>query len=55
MIKKCHEAGKPVIIVGQLLESMILGLVPSTSEINDISGLVTHTLIFDSLIDFGWR
>lgn len=40
MIRKCHEAVKPVVIVGQVLESMVQGVVPTTSEINDIAGLV---------------
>jgi Pyruvate kinase len=40
MIQKCHAAGKPVIIVSQVLESMVQGVVPTTSEINDIAGLV---------------
>ena len=44
MIRKCHEAGKPVIIVSQLLESMVNSVVPTTSEINDISNLVTLCL-----------
>ena len=41
MINKCHEKGKPVVIVGQMLESMVDSLVPSTSEINDVSNLVS--------------
>eukprot|EP01016_Furgasonia_blochmanni_P026832 TRINITY_DN2838_c0_g1_i20.p1 TRINITY_DN2838_c0_g1~~TRINITY_DN2838_c0_g1_i20.p1 ORF type:complete len:379 (-),score=25.41 TRINITY_DN2838_c0_g1_i20:141-1277(-) len=40
IIKKCHEARKPVIIIGQLLESMIKSLIPTGSEINDLGNLV---------------
>lgn len=40
MIQKCHAAGKPVTIVSQVLESMVQGLVPTSSEVNDIANLV---------------
>jgi len=40
MIRKCHLACKPVTVVSQVLESMVQGLVPTSSEINDIANLV---------------
>jgi len=40
MIQKCHIAGKPVTIVSQVLESMVQGLVPTSSEVNDIANLI---------------
>jgi len=40
MIRKCHEKCKPVTVVSQVLESMVQGLVPTSSEINDIANLI---------------
>jgi pyruvate kinase len=51
MIKKCHEAGKPVMIVSQLLDSMVTSLVPTTSEVNDISNLILDGVDILSLVN----
>lgn len=45
MINKCHAAGKPVTITTQVLDSMVMGLVPTSSEINDIANLVYSYVI----------
>lgn len=44
MIQKCHAAGKPVTVVSQVLESMVRGMVPTSSEVNDIANLVEKSL-----------
>ncbi|EGR31005.1 pyruvate kinase, putative [Ichthyophthirius multifiliis] len=42
MIKKCHEYMKPVLISCNILNSMVSSLLPSMSEIGEISNLVNE-------------
>ena len=48
IIKKCNTAGKPVLLSTQILESMVTKLIPSRSEVVDISNAVYDGV--DSLI-----
>ncbi|TNV72699.1 hypothetical protein FGO68_gene8788 [Halteria grandinella] len=48
IIKKCNTHGKPVLISTQILESMVTKLIPSRSEVVDISNAVYDGV--DSLI-----
>ena len=48
IIKKCNTVGKPVLISTQVLESMVTKLIPSRSEVVDISNAVYDGV--DSLI-----
>ncbi len=48
IIKKCNTVGKPVLISTQILESMVTKLIPSRSEVVDISNAVYDGV--DSLI-----
>lgn len=41
IIKKCNAVGKPVILSTQILESMVNSLLPTKSEVTDISNSVT--------------
>lgn len=40
IIKKCNTVGKPVLLSTQILESMVTQLIPSRSEVVDISNAV---------------
>lgn len=40
IIKKCNTVGKPVLLSTQILESMVTKLIPSRSEVVDISNSV---------------
>jgi len=48
LIKKCNLAGKPVMISTQIMESMVKHVIPSRSEVSDISNAVFEGI--DSLI-----
>lgn len=48
IIKKCNSVGKPVLLSTQILESMVQRLLPSRSEVVDISNAVYDGI--DSLI-----